>query len=398
MTTSRQLKLAGLLTEVEIKFSINLPLEIETIHSAFKRAGYKIWIVGGAVRDALLNKTPKDFDIVTDAEPKVVMALLKKSGIKSVPIGEQFGVVAAVINGEMFEIATFRSEKGYSDGRRPDKVTFTDMSSDALRRDLTVNSLYYDIDKKIIIDLVGGIEDLKNKKIKTVGNPMQRFEEDRLRVLRVLRFSHRLGSKLDEDTIKAILNFKDLPGVSAERIRAEFLSGLKSAINPEEYLKDYQRLKLFPRVFPGSIINTNFIRGLRDPILVIANMLSLNLIEKALSTLKLFKAQKKEIPNIKFLLEIKNKFENFSKVDFNLLNDGKWLLALKKSLNETNSNLSEEQIIEWSKINKINIELIKKFINFQPFFTAKDFPELPPSKELGDKLTIENAKIFINSL
>jgi tRNA nucleotidyltransferase/poly(A) polymerase len=287
MALTRHIKMAGLLTETEMKFHIELPQEIKEIHEAFKRNGRKLYVVGGAVRDALIGKTPKDFDLTTDAEPDVVLDILNRSNIKSLPKGKQFGVVSAIINGQEFEIATMR-EESYQDGcgRRPTSVSFSSIEKDAMRRDLTMNALYYDIDKGSVIDLVGGIDDLKNKRIKTVGNPMDRFEEDRLRVLRAVRFAHRFGSKLDEKTQKAILYYKDLPGVSAERIRMEFISGLLSALNPEEYLEDYMQLKLFPSVFYAVNINPNFIKGLKDPALVIANLLKGNPVEKVMSSLE----------------------------------------------------------------------------------------------------------------
>lgn len=395
---SRNLKLSGLLTEIRKNFFLKLPPEIELIHNAFKKNGRKIYVVGGAVRDALLNKMPKDFDLTTDVKPEEVVKILNKFNIKNFPKGEAFGVVSAIINEKEFEIATMREEK-YEDGggRRPTSVSFSNLESDVLRRDLSFNALYYDIDKKQIIDLVGGIDDLKNKKIKSVGSPMERFEEDKLRVLRFIRFAHRFGSKIDDKAKKAILFYKDLSGVSNERIRDEFLRGLSSSINPEKYLKDYQDLQLFPRVFQRVNINKNFITGLKDPILVISYLLLPNDIDDVLKSLENFKATNTEKENVKFLLMFKNKFQNFNKSDFYPDIDGKWFLGLHNSFTKKNKNLTEEQLLEWGRINKIDLNLIKKFVEFNPDVMAKEFPNIKGA-ELGNAITNANAEKFKKSL
>ena len=382
---------------MKIQFDITLPEEIKTLHSAFKKHARKLYVVGGAIRDTLLGKIPKDFDLTTEATPEEVVNILNREGIKSFPKGESFGVVSAVINGEEFEIATFREESYENgDGRRPTSVDYSTMEKDVLRRDLTINALYYDIDKKEIIDLVGGVEDLKNKTVKPVGSPMARFEEDRLRVLRAIRFSHRLGSKLDSETIEAIKHFKDLPGVSSERISAEFISGLKSAVKPEDYLEDYKLFGLLPRVFNGASLNTNFIPGLKDSTIVIANILLPNRIDSSIETLKKFKASSEMINNIKFLLLLKERFQDFDKLSFIPNVDGKWLISLKKFLDKI--TISKEQIQEWSNIHNIDMGLVDKFIRFAPSMTAKDFPEIKPGPELGHVITTTNAQLFLDSL
>ena len=152
------------------------------------------YVVGGAVRDAILGSSPKDFDLATDAKPDEVEAIAKQGKFKTVDVGKSFGVV--IVNGH--EIATFRKDIGK--GRRPDAVDFTDIKGDVKRRDLTINALFYDIGKKQIVDLVGGIADLKKKKIRTVGNADDRFDEDPLRKLRAVRFAGSVGGKMSKDT------------------------------------------------------------------------------------------------------------------------------------------------------------------------------------------------------
>ena len=156
-----------LLAEAKLKLSI--PSDIKKLHKLFKKNKKQLYVVGGAVRDAILGKSPKDFDLTTDAKPDEVLDIAKQGGFKSVEVGKQFGVV--IIGGH--EIATFRKDIGK--GRRPDSVDFTDIKGDVKRRDLTINALFYDIGKKQIVDLVGGIADLKKKKIRTVGKAEDRF-------------------------------------------------------------------------------------------------------------------------------------------------------------------------------------------------------------------------------
>lgn len=170
----------------KISFVIDLPKEIQTLNDAFKQSGHKLYLVGGAVRDVLLGKTPKDYDVTTAAKPEEVVNILNKYGIYNFPKGEAFGVVSAVINGEEFEIATFRSDE--TKGRHPEVKIGVSIESDAARRDLRINAIYYDIENSEIIDLVGGLDDLKNGVIQMVGNPQDRFEEDPLRILRFFRF------------------------------------------------------------------------------------------------------------------------------------------------------------------------------------------------------------------
>ena len=152
------------------KLKLNVPSDIKKIHKLFKKSGKKLFVVGGAVRDAILGKNPKDFDLATDAKPDEVLKIAKDGGLKTVEVGKQFGVV--IVGGH--EIATFRKDIGK--GRRPSAVDYTDIEGDVKRRDLTINALFYDMDRGNIVDLVGGIADLKKKKIRTVGKGSERFD------------------------------------------------------------------------------------------------------------------------------------------------------------------------------------------------------------------------------
>jgi tRNA nucleotidyltransferase/poly(A) polymerase len=189
--TIKQILREGLIREQRIKFDIPIPDDIKKIKDVFKKNGHKLYVVGGAVRDALLGKTPKDYDLATDAVPDKVEEMMKKAKLKTLPTGKAFGVINVFTNEGEYEIATFREDIG--SGRRPDVKIGATIESDAARRDLRVNALYYDIDTNEIIDLVGGLDDLKNNTINMVGNPQERFEEDPLRILRFFRFYSRFN-------------------------------------------------------------------------------------------------------------------------------------------------------------------------------------------------------------
>jgi tRNA nucleotidyltransferase (CCA-adding enzyme) len=163
---------------IRIKFDINIPEDILKIKDVFVKNNKKLFVVGGAVRDALLGETPKDFDLATDALPNEVEEMMNNAGFKTLPIGKAFGIINVLTDSGEFEIATFREDIG--GGRRPEAVEFTTIENDVKRRDLTINALFFDLETNEIVDLVGGIDDLKSKRIRTVGPADERFNEDRL--------------------------------------------------------------------------------------------------------------------------------------------------------------------------------------------------------------------------
>ena len=229
--------------ESRIKMSIPIPQDIMDIKDIFVKNGYKLFVVGGAVRDALLGKTPKDYDLATNAIPDKVEAMMKKSGYKTLETGKAFGVINVFTDSDEYEIATFRKDIG--SGRRPDDVDFTTIDQDVKRRDLTINALFYDIDTGEVVDLVGGVDDLKKGIVKTVGSAEERFGEDRLRILRAIRFAGRLGSGLDPDVDAALTNDNNLDGVSSERIRDEFIKGIKTSKSAKHFLNLISKYKLW---------------------------------------------------------------------------------------------------------------------------------------------------------
>jgi poly(A) polymerase len=184
-----------------------------------REAGHKAYFAGGCVRDKLLGLDPKDFDIATSASPTEVIALFPGAN----EVGAHFGVVIAKNGGHPIEIATFRTDGSYGDGRRPDTVTFSTPDQDAHRRDFTINGLFEDPETGEIIDHVDGLRDLQGQVIRAIGTPSHRFREDALRLLRAVRFSTTLGFPIEPDTFTAIReNAHLLDKVSPERIRDEF--------------------------------------------------------------------------------------------------------------------------------------------------------------------------------
>ncbi|MCX5853019.1 MAG: CCA tRNA nucleotidyltransferase [Deltaproteobacteria bacterium] len=188
------------------------------IVSTLSSAGHEAYLVGGCVRDLLRGVEPLDYDIVTSARPEDVCSLFPHTA----PVGANFGVILVIEEGHHYEVATFRSEGGYEDGRRPNRVAFTTVDEDVFRRDFTINALFMDPKTKNIVDYVGGREDLKNRIIRSIGDPEKRFSEDYLRMLRAVRFAANLDFEIDSGTFGAIRNHASaIHRISAERIRDE---------------------------------------------------------------------------------------------------------------------------------------------------------------------------------
>ena len=185
-----------------------------------QKARFAAFWVGGCVRDFLLGREPQDFDIATDAKPEQVEKLFKRT----IAVGKKFGVIVVVENKHQFQVATFRAEADYHDGRRPEKVIFANAEADALRRDFTVNGLFYDPISKKTHDWVGGEKDLRAKIVRTIGKPEERFAEDHLRLLRAVRFAAQLNFEIEPKTFAAIQSLAPkIKIISAERIRDELL-------------------------------------------------------------------------------------------------------------------------------------------------------------------------------
>lgn len=228
-----------------------IPSYVEDIIKRLETNNYEAYIVGGAVRDFLLGKEPKDYDIATNCLPDQVQNLFKDK--KIILIGKEYGTINIVNEGRNIEVTTYRSDGQYLDGRKPSYVSFSsDLEEDLKRRDFTINALAYNSNTGIV-DIFSGMEDLKNKSIKTVGQPYKRFSEDYLRILRGVRFASQLEFTISDQTFQAMIDLRHkLSEVSSERIRNEFFKVLLSnkpsiGIN---LLKDTGILeKIFPDIY-----------------------------------------------------------------------------------------------------------------------------------------------------
>jgi poly(A) polymerase len=225
----------------------NIETVARAIAQRLRERGHTAYFAGGCVRDLLRGRIPKDFDIATDARPEVVQKIFSRT----YAVGAHFGVIVVLKNDFQFEVATFRSDGAYIDGRHPVEVHFATAEEDAARRDFTINGMFFDPEKDEIIDFVGGRADLERRLIRAIGDPAQRFAEDRLRMLRAVRFATVLGFEIDPATWEAVVaSASSIVQISAERIRDELVkiflspnrargwdlldaSGLMRAILPE---------------------------------------------------------------------------------------------------------------------------------------------------------------------
>lgn len=224
---------------------IEMPEKVKKIIGILTDAGYEAYAVGGCVRDSVLGRTPKDWDITTNASPKEVKGLFRKT----VDTGIEHGTVTVLLDREGFEVTTYRIDGKYEDGRHPSEVTFTrNLKEDLLRRDFTINAMAYN-DTDGLVDLFNGMSDLEKGIIRAVGNPRERFSEDALRIMRAVRFASELGFDIEEETFNAMRQLvQGLKSISAERIRIE-LQKLIMGAYPEK-IKLAERAGITAVVFP----------------------------------------------------------------------------------------------------------------------------------------------------
>ena len=232
-------------TTINIEFELSSPQELaaEKISDTLIQNGYTAYFVGGYVRDKILGKSAKDIDIACSATPDEIEDLFDKT----IAVGKSFGVMVVVQDGEMIELATFRKDGGYQDGRRPESIEFCGAYEDARRRDFTMNALFYDPQKKEIIDYVGGHADLLKGEINVIGKAEERFSEDYLRMLRAIRFSARFNFPIEEGAFQVICSNADfILKISNERIFNE-INAMFCGPDPKfaiQLLKDAGFLKL----------------------------------------------------------------------------------------------------------------------------------------------------------
>jgi tRNA nucleotidyltransferase/poly(A) polymerase len=381
----KQILREGLIIENRIKMNMPIPSDIQQIQQVFKKNGYKLYVVGGAVRDALLGKNPKDYDLATDAVPDKVEEMMAKANLRTIPTGKAFGVINVFTDQDEYEIATFRED--LSGGRRPDAVSFTNIEGDVKRRDLTINALFYDIETGEVVDLVGGVDDLKKGIVRTVGKPEDRFGEDRLRILRAIRFAGRFGSQLDPNTDAALQKDASLEGISGERIRDEFIKGLASAKSTKQYLQMVDKYNLFDWIFKGLKLNKKFIDN-DDPLVLISMILSPNELTVVSKKLNELKYSSNEVKTISALIAMLN------------LDPNKPEIAPKLKTLFINSGLSSDQLRKFGSNMGISSKLLDSFEEYVelPRVSGEEAMEkfniTKPGPELGQAIQKMEADLF----
>lgn len=312
---------------VEDKRMTNKQAAIKII-KRLRRNGFQALLAGGCVRDMLLGQRAKDYDVATDAQPKNVIGLFRRT----LKVGAKFGVIIVLVADRQVEVATFRTEADYADGRHPGAVEFANASEDASRRDFTINGMFYDPLQKEVIDYVDGQADLRAKIVRTIGRPAERFSEDYLRMLRAVRFSTQLGFAIEPLTWSAICsNAASIAQISGERISIE-LEGILVNPNRASGASMLFDSGLADAVFPGlsskhkktAIEVLGRLRKKVDFALALACFFAGCQTEFAIEKCRVLKLSRSQTKHIKFLLANRGK----------LLDERMSLAGLKKILAE----------------------------------------------------------------
>lgn len=351
---------------------MKIPTSITNLSKVFFDNDYKLFVVGGAVRDHIIGIEPKDYDLATNALPEQIIEVLTKSKYKFDSRGEKFGVIVAFGNKlpkEGVEIATFRED--LTKGRHPDVKVGSTIEADVLRRDTTINALFYNIETDEIVDLVNGLNDIYNKTIRMVGNPYDRILEDQLRVQRVARFSVTYNFTIDKETKDAIIKNADLSDISKERVFDEILKAESKVKNLYTYFSLLDELNVLNKIFFKA-------RDLRKPTLCLSKNLYLMVsgmlvnenpkdIERIL--IHDYKFSSEIAKRVAFLIGLK---------EINTIN----ILSLFRKKEEL--NIEDDILLTWLNLtNKENI----KFIRYKPIHKTEELINLGYSgKDLGNKI------------
>jgi tRNA nucleotidyltransferase/poly(A) polymerase len=356
-----------------------IPDSIKELHSLFKQNQKDLFLVGGSVRDFIMGQPAKDFDLATSATPKEVLNILK--GYKTKLQGEAFNVVVVFTEDAPsgMEIATFREDiygEKLGKTRNPD-VKLSTIDKDVLRRDLTYNALFFDLEKQEIIDLVGGIDDIKNGISRFVGDPSIRIMEDPLRILRILRFSNRYEFRIEDQSHFAISKNSDrLCIITKERIWTEITNAFKQAKDFHPYFIDFVGYGLLERYLDGfDLTNAHY-----------TDVVKCSSLELYFATI----LKKLDIPNLaERLKEPYRMTHDFArKVEFfcKLYSKGIDPEQIEKWYKDSR-DISHDMIQEWYDICSINTPINKAFLNYKPVANATELMSQGFSKEkLGKKI------------
>jgi len=288
-----------------VNLNINIPDDVKYIINTLMKNGYEAYIVGGCVRDSILNRKINDWDMTTSAQPAKIVELFDKV----ILTGIKHGTVTVVLNNNNYEITTFRNDGKYADNRHPIKVEFVKtLKEDLSRRDFTINAMAYS-DENGLKDYFGGISDLNNKIIRTVGNPILRFEEDALRMLRAIRFSAQLGFNIHKDTFQAIKEVsKNIEFISKERIKDEINKILLSDPLKIEMLESSDLLNyIIPKLKRLSYNRLQQVKSVKKDIILRLAIILMDLGESlASSILKELKYDNNTVKNVSLLIKYSN--------------------------------------------------------------------------------------------
>ena len=378
-----------------INRTMPLPSSVEYVLSKLKENGYQAYVVGGAVRDFLMGKTPHDYDLTSDALPSQISDVFKD--FYQEHSGEKHGTIRVIIDHKPIEITTFRCDEGYTDYRRPDNVEFVkDVYIDSKRRDFSINAFYYS--EGHIYDFHEGLEDLNNKVIKTIGNPSTRFHEDALRILRAIRFSAKLGYEIESKTKTALLDCKEeLNLIAKERILIE-LKEISSTSNFFRNIKEY--FPIFKIIIPcldkiGNSIDDiyNFdTKSYGDYIASLSALFSLREINNDFMPWKLFiKMDNESINAIKTLIKLKD-------INFNNSFDDDYINGLILLSKPVDINVFKNYLINLYNLKRFKNDDIDSILNRVDILSEGNTPYSLKDLEIDGndllKLGIEKNQYF----
>lgn len=378
-----------------INRTMPLPSSVEYVLSKLKENGYQAYVVGGAVRDFLMGKTPHDYDLTSDALPSQISDVFKD--FYQEHSGEKHGTIRVIIDHKPIEITTFRCDEGYTDYRRPDNVEFVkDVYIDSKRRDFSINAFYYS--EGHIYDFHEGLEDLNNKVIKTIGNPSTRFHEDALRILRAIRFSAKLGYEIESKTKTALLDCKEeLNLIAKERILIE-LKEISSTSNFFRNIKEY--FPIFKLIIPcldkiGNSIDDiyNFdTKSYGDYIASLSALFSLREINNDFMPWRLFiKMDNESINAIKTLIKLKD-------INFNNSFDDDYINGLILLSKPVDKNVFKNYLINLYNLKRFKNDDIDSILNRVDILSEGNTPYSLKDLEIDGndllKLGIEKNQYF----
>lgn len=378
-----------------INRTMPLPSSVEYVLSKLKENGYQAYVVGGAVRDFLMGKTPHDYDLTSDALPSQISDVFKD--FYQEHSGEKHGTIRVIVDHKPIEITTFRCDEGYTDYRRPDNVEFVkDVYIDSKRRDFSINAFYYS--EGHIYDFHEGLEDLNNKVIKTIGNPSTRFHEDALRILRAIRFSAKLGYEIESKTKTALLDCKEeLNLIAKERILTE-LKEISSTSNFFRNVKEY--FPIFKLIIPcldkiGNSIDDiyNFdTKSYGDYIASLSALFSLREINNDFMSWKLFiKMDNESINAIKTLIKLKD-------INFNNSFDDDYINGLILLSKPVDINVFKNYLINLYNLKRFKNDDIDSILNRVDILSEGNTPYSLKDLEIDGndllKLGIEKNQYF----